>query len=478
MSDPLALLPYALAAGGGVLDGVPAAQWVAAGLAARTASPALARLSREGRAGILLPPSGAFLSALAASDGAGCVLLNPLASTPELAFQVTDGDVRVVYTQAALADRLPPALPRVLLDDAPRSARVLTATQAADVTLSAGALALAGDPEADGRDEEALVVYTSAMEGRPLGAILTHRNLLANARAAVIAGALEPADHSLAVLPFAQLLGLVMAGMAPLLAGGRVSTMPRFHPLRVAERIVADRVTVLVGVPAMFHALLELLDRRGNRLEGHVLRLCIAGGAAVPAALQERWLEQTGVELRQGYGLTEAAPVCLFNRVGLPNHRGTLGVPFPGVDVAIRDPETGVALPPRVEGEICVRGPNVSPGYVGGGARGLRRWGEWLCTGDRGVQNGDGTVTFRGLLKPMFTRSGFNIYPRELERAVARMPGVARARVWAIPDARREHEIGIEVWGAVRAEDVRRWCVRELAEYKQPREVIVRPAAG
>jgi acyl-CoA synthetase (AMP-forming)/AMP-acid ligase II len=143
------------------------------------------------------------------------------------------------------------------------------------------------------------------------------------------------------------------------------------------------------------------------------------------------------------------------------------------VRVEIRDAATGAPLPAGTEGEICVRGENVFRGYVGGATDGLRVRDGWLHTGDRGVVNADGTISFRGLLKPMFTRNGFNIYPRELERVVGAMPGVTRVAVRAIPDAVREHEIALDVAGAVGADDVKAWCEANLAAYKQPLEVNV-----
>jgi long-chain acyl-CoA synthetase len=200
--------------------------------------------------------------------------------------------------------------------------------------------------------------------------------------------------------------------------------------------------------------------------------------------LQDRWADVTGVELRQGYGLTEAAPVCLFNRVDRPNARGTLGVSFPGVDVAIMPPadhsrldspaDAGPAatLPDGTRGEICVRGENVSPGYLGGTV-GLPRRGEWLCTGDEGLRNADGTITFVGLLKPMFTRNGFNVYPREIERVVGEMPGVARAEVTPIPEPSRENDIRLRVWGGVTEAQVREWCERRISAYKQPTTIEI-----
>jgi long-chain acyl-CoA synthetase len=159
-------------------------------------------------------------------------------------------------------------------------------------------------------------------------------------------------------------------------------------------------------------------------------------------------------------------------------------VHFPGVDVAIFPPadyeQAGATLigatqplPDGETGEICVRGSNVSPGYVGG-ARGLPRRGEWLYTGDEGVRDAEGRVTFLGLLKPMFTRNGFNVYPREIEQVVRAMPGVTSAMVTAIPDPAKENDILLRVSGDVTAAEVKAWCESRLSAYKQPSVIEMR----
>lgn len=489
MSDPLALLPLALAAGGGRLragtDGpeFEVQQLVAAGLTLLQRSAPLVRALSGKRSAILLPASPAFITALAASEGRGAVLINPLAAPAEITFQCRDANVGAVFTVAAMAAKLPPDLVVVLLDDAPRKARVAAAGVTRDVDLGSHfGLSLEGERGVAGRDEEAAIVYTSAMRGTPLGAVLTHANLLANAHSTVEATRNVADDHVLALLPFAHLFGLTVTASAPLLAGGRVTTMERFNPLKAAE-LLASGITEVVGVPAVFMALLSAVERRGGSLRGSALRLCICGGAPLSRALQDRWADVTGVELRQGYGLTEGGPVCLFNRVDRPNARGTLGVPLPGVEVAILPPTAYTAsggagssahaldvtpLPDGERGEICVRGSNVSPGYLHDGNAGLPRRGDWLCTGDAGHRNDDGTVTFLGVLKPMFTRNGFNIYPREIEHVVCGLPGVQRAEVAAIPEPSRENDILLRVAGNVMKQDVERWCGQRLSAYKQP----------
>ena len=474
MSDPLAVLPLALAAGGGTVDSYDAGQLVAAGVTLLQRSAPLVRALAGRRAAILLPTSPQFLVALAAAEGRGAVLINPLAAPAEIAFQLADANVGAVFTSAAFAPRVPGHVIRVLLDDAPRQARVLVDGQARDVDLGTHfGLQLEGESEAAGRDEEAAVVYTSAMAGRPLGAILTHRNLLANARSTIEAAEQTPLDHVLAVLPFAHLFGLTVTLSAPLLRGARVTTVARFNPIAAVQALETHGITQIVGVPAVFAGLLGALERSGRRLSSGALRLCICGGAPLPVELQDRWFDATGVELRQGYGLTEAGPVCLFSHVRRPNRRGALGTPFPAVEVEIRDPRTGARLPRGAEGEICVRGPNVFSGYVGDGREGLQLRDGWLHTGDLGRENDDGSVAFAGLLKPMFTRNGFNVYPREIERTVGAMPGVRRATVRAIPHPAREHDIAIIVEGDVDEAALKLWCEERLSAYKQPSEITI-----
>ena len=484
MSNPLALLPLALAAGGGRVNDYEAQQLVAAGFTLLQRSAPLVRALSGRRAAVLLPTAPAFLTALAASEGRGAVLINPLAAPAEIEFQCRDASVGAIFTTTAFAPRVPAGLAAVLLDDAPRSAQVVAHGVAKTVDLGAHhGLSLEGEPDAEGRDEEAVIVYTSAMSGTPLGAVLTHANLIANARATVAALGNRADDHVLALLPFAHLFGLTVTASAPLIRGARVTTMERFNPVRAAELLV-DGVTEVVGVPAVFHAMLAAILRRGLDLRIGRLRLCVCGGAPLSADLQDRWAEVTGVELRQGYGLTEASPVCLFNGVDRPNARGTLGRDYPGVEVAILAPADyrgekpaldgdAAPRPDGVEGEICVRGPNVFRGYLHDAESGLPRRGGWLHTGDRGVRNADGTVSFTGLVKPMFTRNGFNVYPRELERAVRELPGVERVEVRAQPVPARENDIVLQVWGDATERDVRAWCEARLSAYKQPSVVRI-----
>jgi len=482
VADPLSYLPYALASGRGTVDGYEAQQLVAAGLTLLQRSARLVRALAGRRAAILAPTGPAFLTGLAACEGRGAVLVNPLATPAEIAHQLAEANVGAVFTTAALATRVPETVTRVLLDEAPRTAHVVHDGHATSVDLGAHfGLDLEGDPDVEGAREECAVVFTSAMAGRPLGAILTHRNLLANARATIVAAAQTRDDHVLALLPWAHLFGLTVTAVAPLVTGARVTTVDRFHPARTAA-MLADGVTEIVGVPAVFRALLPAIRRRWSRLDG-ALRLAVCGGAQLDPRLQDEWFDATGVELRQGYGLTEAGPVCLFNRVDAPNRRGMLGVPLPGVEMAVARPAgSGDRSPPQwvdagTQGELVTRGPHVFAGYVSDSDRGLARTADgWLRTGDLGVANADGTFEFHGLCKPMFTRNGFNVYPAEVERAIGELAGVVHVRAYAVPDAARENDVAVDVAGAVTVEAVKAWCAERMSAYKRPSTITIVPA--
>ncbi len=474
MSNPLSVLPYAMAAHGGTLDDMPASQLVAAGLTLLQRCGPLPRALYGRRAALLLPTGPQFLVGLAACDGRAAVLLNPLASPSELRHQLDDANVGAVFTIATLAPKLPAGILQVLLDDAPQHATLLHDGTTTPIDLGSHVgLELEGDADVEGLDEEAAIVYTSAMNGQALGAILTHRSLLANGYATVEAAQVTAADHVLALLPYSHLFGMTVTLTAPLLAGARVTTMGRFNPLKAVEALVDDGVTMVVGVPAVFIGMLTAIERRGGSIHVPNLRVCICGGAALPVWVQRKWETATGCALRQGYGLTEASPVCLFNRADTPNRVGSLGTPYPGAEVTIRNPNTSAEVPPGASGEICVRGPLVGPGYVSGNERGLQRVDGWLHTGDQGSMDADGHVAFEGLIKPMFTRNGFNIYPAELTRVIGAMPGVTRVEVSGVPEPQKENEIELTVHGAVDEDAVRRWCEARLASYKQPTRIIV-----
>lgn len=420
-----------------------------------------------GRLGILLPNVPAFPTAFFGALRAGCsaVMLNPLLSQREAAEYLEDSRARGVVTIEAMEHLVPPGVPKLCVD-------------AADGVIETDLDALPYETTADGAlpqgDREAVVIYTSAMDGWARGARLTHRNLAANLNGVIEAMQISPDDCVLGLLPWVHAFGLTATLNAPLAAGARVVPFERFNPSRVLAALEETGATILCGVPATYVALISAAERQG--VPAHRLRVAVCGGAPLRGEVARRWEETFGIPLREGYGITECGPVSLFNRVDRPNRPGTLGYPFPGVAVTVRGPR-GEDVAPGETGEICVEGANVFPGYVGDGGRDAAHfWDDAFRTGDLGCAEGDGAVRFRGVRKRMFTRGGFNVYPREVERALEEDPRIAEACVTAAPDPAKENEVVVTVVPADDSLDeaaVRQICRERLAAYKQPGVVVI-----
>lgn len=244
MSDPLALFPLAIAAGGGRYGPFEASQLVAAGLTLLQRSAPLVRALAGKRSAILLTDGPELLVALAASDGRGALLLSSGATAEEIAWQLADADVGAVFTRRVLTCLLPEGMPVVLLDDAPRQARVIVPGRTNDVDLgSHHGLALEGDTAAEGRDEECVLMYPPTGQRRTA----THRELIAAARAAVADGLLTPVDHVLCVLLGIDIDTLAVCLAAPLLAGSRVTLQTPTTVDDVCRVIGSEGVSMVTG---------------------------------------------------------------------------------------------------------------------------------------------------------------------------------------------------------------------------------------
>ena len=284
-------------------------------------------------------------------------------------------------------------------------------------------LARIGDPtlEGDGEivdaaedDDPLLLVYTSGTTGRPKGALLTHANCFwTNLSFDRIAGVRHD-DVVLQVLPQFHVGGW---NVQPLLAwwkGATVVLEESFDATRTLRLIAEQRVTTMMGVPATY---LFLAQEPGfAEADLSSLRLAVVGGAPMPEALLETWHDR-GVDIVQGYGLTEAAPNVLCLPADDARRKlGFAGKPYPHVDVVLRDTESGVVLEGPTTGELLVRGPNVFAGYWRDPAATdeVLRDG-WLATGDIAERDGEGFYRIAGRLKELVISGGENVYPAELE---------------------------------------------------------------
>ncbi len=299
MPDPLSLLPFALAARRARLDTFESQQLVAAGLTLLQRSALLVRAMSGRRAGIFLPTGPAFLTALAACEGRGALLINPLATIPDIAWQLADANVGAVFTTKVFAPLLPAEFPTVLLDESPQFAHVRARLRSTRVELGTHhGLLLEGDRDAEGQDEECIVTYGTPLVSASMRVSLTHRDVLAMGHATAGAAAMTNADHVLALLPYSQPSGFIEAGVAPLLAGARVSTMEQFHAGTALAHIAHEQITLVSGNASIFAALTEAIDFRDGDFRNHQLRACRWTGTPPTEFVQERFYARTGVTLQ------------------------------------------------------------------------------------------------------------------------------------------------------------------------------------
>jgi long-chain acyl-CoA synthetase len=366
----------------------------------------------------------------------------------------------------------------------PELARELSAVEPAAALRppldgAAGAEPAAAVARDDG--DTAVLLFTAGTAGAPKAAMLTHGNLISNIRQVLDHPglALTADDVSLGVLPFFHVFGLnAVLGLG--LAAGASTVLLEHFDAAVAARAVRDRhVTVLAGVPAMYHAFLELDDAGAPPDSFASVRLAVSGAAALGEDLFDGMRKRFDVVVHEGYGLTEASPIVTTSAIGRREPvPGSIGPPLPGVDVRLVDAD-GTDVLPGDPGEIWVHGPNVFPGYwqdPDATARALTGDG-WLRTGDVAVEDDDGELSLVDRAKDLVIVSGFNVYPAEVEEVLLDHPDIAEAAVVGEPSPRTGETIVAFVvpksGRALDADELLSHCARSLARYKCPTRIEV-----
>ncbi len=325
--------------------------------------------------------------------------------------------------------------------------------------------------------DRAVIIYTSGTTGRPKGAVLTHANLVANIHSISVVLENVDRDRIVLALPMFHSFMLTVAILAPLSIGASVLIIKSIKPFRhVLFEMIRRRATVFLGIPQIFQALATA------RIPWWLrwllpLRLAISGSAPLSGETLRLFSDRFRFPLREGYGLSEAAPVVCFNPIHGVSKPGSVGPPIPGVQVRVFDDQDN-DLGPNQTGEICVRGDNVMRGYWNqeeATAAALR--GGWLRTGDIGRVDEDGYVYITDRKKDMLLVHGSNVYPREIEEVLYQIPGVREAAVIGRPDTHHgELPVAfiVPADGAVLQETtVLKFCRERLANYKLPREIRI-----
>ena len=327
------------------------------------------------------------------------------------------------------------------------------------------------------RDRVAALVYTTGTTGEPKGVMLTHANLLFVAAAAMQLRALTPEDHVLGVLPLSHVYGLSSVCLGSLLAGASIHLKPRFTPAVMQAALEVEQVTVCQGVPTMYSKYAEFLAATGQTLKAPRLRAIYCGGAPLAASVKRDVEAAFGLTLHNGYGLTEAAPTVTQTRHDAPRRACSVGPALPGVELRIARAGGEDAAPGDV-GELWVRGPNTMRGYYRDehASREALSPDGWLATGDLARIDPDGAVHIEGRLKELIIRSGFNVYPAEVEAVLNAHPEVSQSAVVGREVEGNEEVVAFVelVAGArVAAGELLEFAATSLAPYKRPAEVIV-----
>ncbi|MDA9509379.1 long-chain fatty acid--CoA ligase [Bradyrhizobium sp. CCBAU 11386] len=332
--------------------------------------------------------------------------------------------------------------------------------------------------EADGARQVAGLLYTSGTTGAPKGVMLSHRNLLFAARTSGILRQSGPADRIYGVLPMSHIVGYSILLIATLMHGSTLHVVAKADPAALAHAIAEEGITNLFGVPATYQRLLEHKAVKGiARLERGSLRTIAVAGAPLDLDLKKRIEDEFGIPLLNNYGITECSPGLSGVRSEHPVSDESVGPFLPGIEHRIVD-NKGKKVATGEVGELHVRGPNVMLGYYRAPeqtAAAIDNQG-WFNTGDLARVNGEGHLYIAGRTKELIIRSGFNVYPAEVEAVLNSHEQVVQsAVVGRSVDGNEEVVAFVQLLpgASVSAEDLKAYTARQLTSYKRPTELIV-----
>lgn len=340
------------------------------------------------------------------------------------------------------------------------------------------------DTVATDEEDTAVILYTSGTTGQPKGAELRHRNMRDNALSgrAVFGTREEESDTYLCVLPLFHSFGQSVVQNSAIASGATIVMLPRFDAQAALSVMVEESVSFFAGVPTMYWGLLNALDDTVDvDLLAKNLRVAVSGGSALPIEIHKDFQRRFGVTILEGYGLSETSPVASFSKFGEPARPGSIGVPIPGVEMELLDPDSWgpVEWTPQAIGEIAIKGHNVFKGYLNRAeaTQEVLSSDGWFRTGDLGRRDADGWYYIVDRAKDMILRGGFNVYPREIEEVLLTHPAISLAAVIGVPDASHGEEVKAVVvlkTGADASPDsLVNWSREQMAAYKYPRIVEI-----
>lgn len=453
------------------------------------------------RVALLLPNSPQFILAYYGLLKAGAVIvpLNPLYTEKELAFHFTDSGAATVITIPLFIDKVAPLvgstpLRRVvyarLADYLPfplnlaqgiQEGRLLRAARGAAFvdlkTLLASPLPDDYRPTPVDPDSMALLIYSGGTTGVAKGIMLSHFACVANAHQIAAWGQLDASQRVLAVLPLFHGFGMSVTMNAPMLVGGETVLLPRFKARDVVKAIQKEKPTFFIGVPTMFVAFSNLPDIARYDLSS--LKGIFVGAAPLTQAIKADFEAKTGARMIEGYGLTEAVTAIMANPYRGQHKIGSIGIPFPDVDMRIVSLDDGRDLPPGELGEIVLTSPTLMLGYYNQPEETAKTLVDgWLYTGDIGRMDEDGYFYITDRKKELIIVGGFNVFPREIDELIYQHPKVKEGIAVGVPDAYKGERIKVFLvlkdGEAATEAEMLSYFREHLTGYKVPSEVEFR----
>lgn len=320
-------------------------------------------------------------------------------------------------------------------------------------------------------EDSCVIIYTSGTTGNPKGAVLSHHNLVSDAKLFTKILLVNSRDNVLCVLPMYHCFSWTCAVLSTLLHGAAITILDNFNPKETVSAIRDGGVTIVYAVPAMY----QFISNVGQPEDFSKVRYFISGGASLPETVARKFQAKFGIPILEGYGLSEASPVVCLNRPGHIKYC-SIGQTLPGIEAKVVD-EDNREVPVGEVGELIVRGPNVMKGYFNlpeDTAKALRNG--WLHTGDMAYCDEDGAYFIVDRIKDMIITSGENVYPREIEELLYAHPAISEAAVIGIPDKVRGQAgcayVVIAEGHSFDKKALREYLSKKLAAYKVPREFV------
>lgn len=464
-------------------------------------------VGRGTRVGLILPNCPQAVVALfgALRLGATVVQNNPLYTERELGHQLADAGVEVLVCLDLVYERVKALRPRTavrevivtsMLDELPGVKRVLAPYTRKGKAASASvgkdepvkrwrevlgsASAVAEQSEVDPDGDLALLQYTGGTTGLSKGVMLSHANLRANIEQvrAWFPDADPGREVMMAVLPFFHVYGLTVCLLLGVRLGAALVLQPRFDLDGVLAAVDKYRPTLFPGVPTMYVAINNAVEKGGHDLSS--IKACLSGAAPLPQEVAERFERFSGGRLVEGYGLSESSPVAIANPIYGKRKAGTIGMPIPDTLARIADPsDPDQTMPPGEPGELALAGPQVMLGYWNQPdetAQVLRNG--WLLTGDMATMDEEGYFAIVDRKKDLIIAGGYNVYPREVEEILYQHPQILEVAVAGVPDAYRGEVVKAFVvlrsGEQATSDEIREFAKARLAGYKVPRSIEFR----